>query len=87
MTRHDDRDWIRSACLGYCARRLRTIYRLRNIEIRSRFSGRDRQQLAPDFALEIGALQVERERAIEFAPSDSFTDGIQGWFECRIIAL
>jgi hypothetical protein len=86
MTRDDDRDGIGPTRLRYCPRSFWPIDRVRDIEISASRSGWNREKLVPHFALEVGALQVQRESSVETPPTDSFLDGIERRPQPNVIA-
>jgi hypothetical protein len=86
MARDDNRDGIGPTRLRHCPRRLWPIDRLRYIEISAGRSGRNREKLFPNLALEIGAAQIQRERFVETAPTDSFLNGIERRPQPNIVA-
>jgi hypothetical protein len=86
MARDDDRDWVRSARLSNGARRLRAVDRLCDIEISAGRSGRNREKLVPNLALEIGTLQIERESFVETPPTDSLLNGVERRLQPNIVA-
>ena len=87
MARHDDGNRIRPARLSHRARRRRPFDRLRHIEVGASRAGRNRKKLIPDFPLEIRALEIERQRSVQFAAGDLFPNCIKGSPERRIVTL